>query len=326
MTTQQVHYIITLAEEGSFSKAAKKLSVTQPSISQLIKNMEAQLGVLLFDRSFTPIRLTTVGQAYYDAAKKIQSTERELENRISEIHELKTGTLTIGTTPFRGAYMLPGSFSAFQAAFPEIKLNIITTNAGKLKSLLLSGEIDICIETGRFDPKLFYTEDLSMEHYYLAVGKSHTFNQRHFTCQLEAADIISDSLALSGQRKISIKDCLQEPFLILDAQTDDPDITFDLFNKENQTPKIALEARNLETILHWINAGLGIGILPDTMIRFGNFKEHPVYYRLQEPEGTPALTKKKIVAAYSKRHFLSQTASAYIHLLKQFIRQGSQNL
>lgn len=79
MTTQQIQCIITLAEEGSFSKAAKKLFVTQPSISQLIKNMETQLGAPLFDRSSSPIQLTPIGQAYYDAAKKILSTERELE-------------------------------------------------------------------------------------------------------------------------------------------------------------------------------------------------------------------------------------------------------
>ncbi len=64
MTTQQIQCIITLAEEGSFSKAAKKLFVTQPSISQLIKNMEMQLGAPLFDRSSYPIQLTPIGQAY----------------------------------------------------------------------------------------------------------------------------------------------------------------------------------------------------------------------------------------------------------------------
>ena len=62
MTTQQIQCIITLAEEGSFSKAAKKLFVTQPSISQLIKNMEMQLGAPLFDRSSSPIQLTPIGQ------------------------------------------------------------------------------------------------------------------------------------------------------------------------------------------------------------------------------------------------------------------------
>ncbi len=167
MTTQQIQGIITLAEEGSFSRAARKLFVTQPSISQLIKNMESQVGAPLFDRTSTPIRLTAVGLAYYDAAKKIQAIERELENRISEINELKTGSLSIGTTPFRGSYLLPKSLGDFSRRFPGIKLDVVTTNVEELQDLLLSGEIDICIETNIFDPELFYTEELSTEHYYL---------------------------------------------------------------------------------------------------------------------------------------------------------------
>ena len=138
MTTQQIQCIITLAEEGSFSKAAKKLFVTQPSISQLIKNMETQLGAPLFDRSSSPIQLTPIGQAYYDAAKKILSTERELENRISDINNLKTGSLTIGTTPFRGSCMLPKSFAAFSKKFPDVELNVITDNVKELQNYAAS--------------------------------------------------------------------------------------------------------------------------------------------------------------------------------------------
>lgn len=326
MTAQQIQYIITLAEEGSFSKAAKKLYVTQPSISQLIKNMESQLGMPLFDRSSTPIRLTTVGQAYYDAAKKIQSTERELENRVFEINELKTGTLTIGTTPFRASCMLPRSLSSFKSSFPGIRLEVITSNPEELKALLLSGEIDICIETDTFDPELFYTEELSVEHYYLAVGASHEFNRRHSDCQLKASDITSDSPALYNCGEISIKDCLHEAFIVLDTKNNDRDITFDFFSSETRLPEIALRAYNIETIFHWINSGLGIGILPDTLIRFGNFREHPVYYRLQEPKGCFGITERKIVVAYSKKHFLTQTAPAYINLLKQLIGQGTWKL
>ena len=85
MTTQQIQYIIAITEEGSFSAAAKKLVVTQPSISQLVKNIEYTIGAPLFDRTTQPIKLTPVGIAYYEAAKKIENVNRELQNRVSEI-------------------------------------------------------------------------------------------------------------------------------------------------------------------------------------------------------------------------------------------------
>ncbi len=326
MTTQQIQYIITLAEEGSFSKAAKKLFVTQPSISQLIKNLETQLNAPLFDRSTSPIRLTAIGQAYYDAAKKIQSTERELINRVSEINELKTGTLRIGTTPFRGSCMLPKSMSAFKNAFPGIKLDVITTNVDELKQLLLTGEIDICIENNVFDPELFYTESLSTEHYYLAVGKDNDFNIKHQRQKLLETDIFSESSRLYETEAVALDECLSESFIVLDSKNNDLDITGDLLASENNMPNISLRAYTMETMFHWINYNLGIGILPDTLIHFGNFKEHPYYYKIKEPKGHFGSTEKKIVVAYSKKHFLAQTAPSYIHLLKQLIGQGTWKL
>lgn len=323
MTTQQIQCIITLAEEGSFSKAAKKLFVTQPSISQLIKNLEIQLGAPLFDRSSTPIRLTPIGQAYYDAAKKIQATERELDNRVSEINELRTGTLTIGTTPFRGACLLPKSLAAFCHEFPGVKLDVVTTNVEELQALLLSGEIDICIEANVFDPELFYIEELATEHYYLAVGRENPFNNRHKEQQLRDLDIVSDSSALYNNREISLSDCVEEPFIVLNTKNNDLDITVDLFHNIQQVPQVTLRAHNIETMFHWVNSNLGMGIIPDTLIRFGNFKEHPVYYRLKEPKGCYGITEKKIVVTYSKKHFLTQTAPSYINLLKQLIGQGT---
>lgn len=323
MTTQQIQCIITLAEEGSFSKAAKKLFVTQPSISQLIKNMELQIGTSLFDRSSSPIRLTPVGQACYDAAKKILSTERELENRISDINKLKTGTLTIGTTPFRGSCLLPKSFASFYHEFPGVKLDVITTSVRELQNLLLSGEIDICIEASEFDPELFYVEELATEHYYLAVGRENPFNDRHKEQQLKDSDIVSDSSALYENKEISLSDCLEESFIVLDSKNNDPDITVDLFHNMQQIPQITLRCYNIETMFHWVNSNLGMGIIPDTLIRFGNFKNHPIYYRLKEPKGCFGMTEKKIVVAYSKKHFLTKAAPTYINLLKQLIGQGT---
>lgn len=88
-------------------------------------------------------------------------------------------------------------------------------------------------------------------------------------------------------------------------------------------PQINLRCYNIETMFHWVNSNLGMGIIPDTLIRFGNFENHPVYYKIKEPKGYFGITEKKIVVAYSKKHFLTQTAPIYIDLLKQLIGQGT---
>ena len=155
MTTQQIQYIIAITEEGSFSAAAKKLVVTQPSISQLVKNIEYTIGAPLFDRTTQPIKLTPVGIAYYEAAKKIENVNRELQNRVSEINDLQFGTLTIGTSPFRAACMLPKSIAYFKEKYPGISINIISEPIEILKQYLLDGNIDICIPAAIFYVRKF---------------------------------------------------------------------------------------------------------------------------------------------------------------------------
>lgn len=323
MTTQQIQYIIALAEEGNFSSAAKKLYVTQPSISQLIKNMESQIGSPLFDRTTTPIKLTTIGQAYYEAAKKIESINRELDNKVSEINDLKSGSLTIGTSPFRASCMLPKSISYFNKQFPGIKIKIISDNIENLKQYLLDGEIDICIDNDVFQNQFFVTEDLSNENYYLAIDKNDPWNEGKEHCILTPEDILTDSEKLYSDALISSEELKYLPFILLDAKGEYYDITLNIFEQLSIHPEISLYAVNIETKFHWINSNLGAGFIPDTLIRFGNFREHPNYYKIQEPKKTLGLCQEKVVVAYSKNHFLTKAAKEYILQLKKLIGMGT---
>ena len=116
-TSQQIEYVLTLAEEKSFSKAAQKLYVTQPSLSQFIKNLEKELRVPIFDRSTSPIRLTPAGEAFVNAARKIKAIEDELNQQIADLTNLNTGDLRIGTSPFRASCLLPKSIAKFQELY-----------------------------------------------------------------------------------------------------------------------------------------------------------------------------------------------------------------
>lgn len=323
MTTQQMQYIIALTEEGNFSAAAKKLFVTQPSISQLIKNMESQIGTPLFDRSTTPVKLTTVGKAYYEAAKKIESINRELDNRVSEINNLKSGSLTIGTSPFRASCMLPKSISYFKEQYPGIQIRIVTDHIESLKQQLMDGEIDICIDNDVFENPFFITEELAGEMYYLALNKNNPWNTGKESLALTPEDILSDSEKLYNDEQITAEAIEKLPFILLDAKSEHYDISLMIFEKLAVEPPVSMYASNIETKFHWVNSNLGAAFLPDTLIRFGNFIEHPVYYKIQEPKNSLGLCQEKIVVAYNKNHFLTKAAREYILLLKKLIGMGT---
>lgn len=324
MTSQQIHCIIALAEEGSFSGAARRLFVTQPSISQLVKNMENQIGAPLFDRSSSPIKLTLIGKAYYDAAKKMEAINRELHNRVSEINGLETGTLRIGTSPFRASCMLPRSISYFKQRYPGIQINIVSDNINNLKEQLLDGAIDICIENDMFQDQLFTSEFLSTENYYLAVAKENDWNQGKESLALTVNDILNDSERLYTDEAITASQLKQLTYVMLDAKSEYSDKTTDILERLSiEQEAEPLMAANHETKFHWINSNLGAGFVPDTLIRFGNFTDHPLYYRVKLPKRSIGLCQDQIVVAYCKNHFLSRAAKEYILRLKELIGIGT---
>ena len=113
VNSQQIEYVLTLAEQRSFSKAAQKLYVSQPSLSQYIINLEKQIGTSLFDRSTSPVRLTTAGEAFVETARQIKALEDNFTNRISDLENLRTGSVRIGASSFRSSCMLARSIAAF---------------------------------------------------------------------------------------------------------------------------------------------------------------------------------------------------------------------
>lgn len=107
MNTKQFQYVLALAQEGSFSKAADTLNITQPSLSQYIKKIEKQIGLVLFDRTNGDVRLTDAGKVYIETGRKILDLEHRMENSFTDLSNYKTGSLIIGAAPYRAASMLP---------------------------------------------------------------------------------------------------------------------------------------------------------------------------------------------------------------------------
>ena len=99
--------IYTIAKEQSFSKAAQKLFIAQPSLSLMVKNLEDDLGTPLFDRSSKPIRLTEAGQAYVRATEQIREIENSFQEYLLALHNMETGSLRIGTNQLLSFLVLP---------------------------------------------------------------------------------------------------------------------------------------------------------------------------------------------------------------------------
>lgn len=315
MTSQQLEYIITLADERSFSKASQKLLISQPALSQFVKNLETELNVQLFDRSTTPIKLTYAGELYVSAARKIQTIMAELDNELKDLSILNTGKLTIGTIPFRASCMLPKSIVSFKKNYPGVDIHIVENEEANLEALLADSHLDLCILSGFMDNKFLQTETLAQEQLYLAVPNSSPFNSGKEAYQLSAKDIIYDSSALFQTQPLTLSECVKENFVLIH---NDDTVTTELSQFSEFCHQNTMYTDRIETAFSWTLAGIACSFIPDTLIRYGNYQKHPVYYKLNA-----SFSKRDILVAYKRNRYLSKAASEYILLLKQLIGYGT---
>lgn len=125
MDIRQLRYFLTIADEGSISKAAEKLHMSQPPLSQQLKLLETELGVQLFERNTRKITLTNVGEALLYRTRQILDLFELTKNEVMDINEGLDGTLSIGTVSSAGATFLPDIMQRFHQKYPRVKFEIL---------------------------------------------------------------------------------------------------------------------------------------------------------------------------------------------------------
>lgn len=171
MNTRHARLILTIIREGSFTAAAKALHITQPTLSQTVRQIETQLGEAIFVRSHSTIQLTPAGELYVTAARKFIQTETQLKEALSMLHGRAEGMLRIGVTLHRSSELLPQVLSDFLAAYPDVRLEIREASCGTLEQMLLHGELDMALlSSENHQPKLEYRQ-IASEEIVLLAGK-----------------------------------------------------------------------------------------------------------------------------------------------------------
>ena len=144
-------YLECVLREGSFSRAAAKLHISQPALSAAIKKAELQYGYLIFDRSSQPVSLTEFGQLYFDSMHQVCSMEEELRDRASNMAALSVGEITIGTNHVYASLLFPELLGQFHNKYPNIHLRLLEGAASANKTQLLSAETDLILDCGKLD-------------------------------------------------------------------------------------------------------------------------------------------------------------------------------
>lgn len=165
MTTRHAQIILTILHEGSFTAAARALFITQPTLSQTVKQIETQLGEPIFVRGRTPLELTPAGELYAQAARRILQIETQLGEAISLLHGHAEGTLHLGLCAHRAGELLPQVLPDYMAAYPSVRIEITEGSRQELEQRLLRRELDMAFLTGdaqqaQLDYRLIASEEV----------------------------------------------------------------------------------------------------------------------------------------------------------------------
>ena len=157
MNSRHAEYIMTILKEGSFTAAAKKLYLSQPSLSQIVKSAEHSLGMPIFDRTTVPLTLTPAGELYIRAAQQIAQITENLDREIQELQEKKRGCIHIGIPIQRAAKIVPYLYGAFSREYPQVQLDFHECGSGDLEKSILENSIDFAfLATTPQNPALTY--------------------------------------------------------------------------------------------------------------------------------------------------------------------------
>ena len=289
MNTKQLKYVLILAQEGSFSRAADVLNITQPSLSQYIKKIEREVGLELFHRTNGDVRLTDAGRAYIDAGKKILDLEHQMEVQFSDLASHKTGSLIIGAAPYRAAGMLPAVARAFQTLHPGMHLVVREGTTAELADGLAHGEYDLALTLLPADGRIFAWEKVVEEELVLAAPASWP--------ALPAAAAPGrrypavDAAVLDGQSLVTLTDAQY-----MHRQLENLTAEYRL------SVRTAAVVKSLEAQIAMVRAGVGMALAPSGIERFCGPGEVVFYSFVQD------LPKREVAVLWRKDRRLSKAA------------------
>lgn len=305
MKYRQLRYILKIAEEKNISLAAKKLYISQPSLSQLLLNVEKMIGAPIFDRSSMPLKPTYIGEMYIKTARQILDLSEQFYQQVDDVIHLNRGHVTIGCSPFRSTYLLARFIPYFQKNCPDITLELREDTTLQLEALAKNGETDISISLLPIDKKSFSYETLFKEKLLLAIPPYHPICRKYN----------SSPGIFSKPPIIDLIELKNSSFILMDHGQKLHHTLLELCRKAGFSPKIQLETRSMDAAQALAGAGIGITLLPHTLIQSMQPKLAPCYFSLVE---NPYRT---VIVIWRRDRYLSHAAKEFIRLLKKFCVQ-----
>lgn len=303
--------VYTVYQEKSISKAAQKLFASQPSLSIMIRKIEEEIGMPLFDRTSKPIRLTEAGMEYIKATEAILHIEKAFENYINATNELMTGSLTIGGNQLLSSLVLPKYISEFIRSYPNIQLQLEDDNSLALENLISTGQLDLVIDNRKLDSEVFEQRLWRTETLLLAVPVSFECNRGMDEYQLREEDVLSGAYLSDTVKPVALEAFNDIAFISMTKDNDTRKRSDEILRQAGISPHVILEIDRLVTLYNFIEIGTAASIVSDTLVRHIQHHDGKVFfYRLASPHA-----QRDIYVSYKRNRYYSKAMQAFVELM-----------
>lgn len=281
----QLEVFLTVAREGSFSRAAEKLYRTQPAVSQAIRKLEREVGESLFDRSSRDGTLTDAGQMLEEYAQKLLNLRSEAHVALKELREMHKGKLAIAANEFTCLYLLP-ALAEFRRLYPMIKVTVLRSLASRIPAEVLKHGAELGVIS--FNP-----EEARLRS--IAVYKD------------ELVFVVNPHHPLAKAKRVSIRELGVESFVAHNVQSPYRAKVLEAFKRHKTPLNMDVELPTIEAIKRFVSQGSGVALVPgicvEAEVAAGELMRVPV---------RELHIERKLRLVYRKNASLSHAAAAFL--------------
>ena len=295
--TNDKEYIYAVYQEKSFSKAARKLYVSQPWLSATIKKAEEELGLPLFDRSTNPISLTEAGRYYIEKLEQISAIEAEMNEHLKLLRDVGRTELHIGSSMFFCTYVLPDLMADFRLQYPQVTLTFTEGGDKTLLEKLLSGHLDFLLEAERPTDSRVRSIPWASEEIVLAVPASSPVNKELNQYGYSFEKFLARTQNDNRRPPVPLEAFAKENFLLLKEGNDIHQRSLQLCGNAGFTPKATLYLAQMMTAYYLVLEGQGIAFLRSSIPAHVIPTDKVVFYQLDDP-----LAVRSIYLSYTQRN------------------------
>lgn len=303
MNFRQLEYVLAIYREGSLTKAAEKLYISQPALSQQLQKLESEIGTVLFDRTATPLRPTYAGQHYLDTIQKIVYENQQELKWLEDVNTGNKGKIVLGISTIRSIQFLPVLLPSFRRKYPGIDIEIREAPALSMPDMIKKGEIDFALMIARTDHTDLSFIPVVTEKVVLAVPRDFPVNQ---SCL--------DSVNRQGSVDFPLLG--EQPFIVLRKGYRLNSIAYGLFSQAGIMPPVVLKTGDVNLAHHMAAAGYGLTLIGEIAASLTKVSPLPCYYPVEGPNCTWELG-----IAYHPEKYITKAMQAFFAHVEQEAHQ-----